>query len=69
MGRRHVEPKLLHEPSKAWSLAFRKVEHQPRQSRGVDDRVLERAFEAPTNEPRVKRVMAVLDENSALGET
>jgi len=69
MGRRHVEPKLLHEPSKAWSLPFRKVEHQPRQSRGVDDRVLERAFEAPTNEPRVKRVMAVLDENSALSET
>jgi hypothetical protein len=68
VGWRHVEPKLLHEPSQAGSLAFRKVEHQPGQSRGVDDRVLERALEAPTHEPRVERVMAVLDENSTMSE-
>jgi hypothetical protein len=30
--------------------------------------VLERTFEAPTDQPRVKRVVAVLDENGTLGK-
>jgi hypothetical protein len=50
-------------------LTFGKLEHKPRQRRGVDDRMLERALEASTDEPGVERIMAVLHEDSALGES
>jgi hypothetical protein len=66
MGRRHVEPKLLDQPGQAWGLAFGQLEHEPGQRRGVDDRMLQRAFEPSTDEPRVECVMAVLDEDGAL---
>jgi hypothetical protein len=68
VGRRHVKAELLHQPSEPRGLALGEVEHQPGQGRGVDDRVLERAFEPPTYQPRVEGVVAVLDENGALSE-
>jgi hypothetical protein len=67
--RGHVKAKLLHQPREARRLTFGKVEHEPRQRRGVDDRMLERALEASTDEPGVERIVAVLDENGALGES
>jgi hypothetical protein len=69
VGRRHVEAKLLHQPSQPGGLTLGEVEHQPGQGRGVDDRMLERAFKPATNEPAVESVVAVLDEHRALGET
>jgi hypothetical protein len=67
--RRHVQFEHLDEPCQAWGLALGELEHQARQCGGVDDRVLERALEAPAHQPRVEGVMAVLDEHSALSET
>jgi hypothetical protein len=67
--RRHVESEHLDEPGQARSLSLGELEHEPGQCGGVDDRVLERAFQASTDEPRVERVMAVLDKHCALRET
>ena len=64
----HVKTELLHQPRQPRRLTFGEVEHKPCQRRGVDDRMLEWAFEATTNEPGVERIVAVFDENSALGE-
>jgi hypothetical protein len=61
MGRHHVEAQLLHQTSQPGSLALRKVEHKPGQGRRIDDRVLEWAFEAPTHQPAVESIVAVLD--------
>jgi hypothetical protein len=69
MRRSHVETEHLDEPREAGGLALRQLEHEPGQRGGVDDRVGERAFQAPAYEPRVERVMAVLDEHGALRET
>ena len=69
MGWRHVEGELLHEPGQARRLALGQVEHEPCQRRGVDDRMLQRAFEPPSHQPAVKGVVAVLDQNGSLGET
>jgi hypothetical protein len=49
-------------------LALGEVEHQAGERRRVDDRVLERAFKAAANQPRVERVMAVLDQDRAQGK-
>jgi hypothetical protein len=68
VGRRHVEAQLLHEPSQPGGLALGEVENEPGQGRGVDDRMLERAFKPATHEPAVESVVAVLDEHRALGE-
>jgi hypothetical protein len=68
MGRRHVEPELLDQPGQSRSLALGQLQHEPGQSRGVDDRMLERAFQPSPDEPGVERVVAVLDEDRALGE-
>ena len=68
MGGSHVEGQLLHQPSQTGGLALGEVEHEPRQGRGVDDRMLERAFKPATHEPAVESVVAVLDEHRALGE-
>jgi hypothetical protein len=65
----HVKSELLHQARQPRSLAFRQVQYQPGQRRGVDDRMLERALEASTNEPGVKCIVAVFDENGALGES
>jgi len=67
--RRDVEAELGHQPLQAGDLSLWNVHHQPRQRGRVDDRVLERALQAATDEPRVKRVVAVLDKHRTLGET
>jgi hypothetical protein len=68
MRGRDVEGELLDEPRQARGLALGELQHEPRQGRGVDDRVLERALKASTDEPGVERVVAVLDQHSALSE-
>jgi hypothetical protein len=65
---RDVEGKLLNEPRQARSLTFGKLQHEPRQGRGVDDRMLQWAFQASTDEPRIEGVVTVLDQNGALSE-
>jgi hypothetical protein len=64
----HVEAELLHEAGQAGGLAFRQVQHEPGQRRRVDDRMLQRAFEAAADEPAVESVVAVLDQDRALRE-
>jgi hypothetical protein len=64
-----VEVKLFDESGKTWRLALRQVEDEPREGGGVDDRMLERALQAATDQPRVEGVVAVLDQNGALRET
>jgi len=65
---RDIERQHLDELRQAGGLAFGQLEHESRQGGGVDDRVLERALEAATDEPRIKGVVAVLDQHGALGE-
>jgi hypothetical protein len=67
--RRDVEAELGHEPAQAGDLALGYVHHQAGKRRGVDDRVLERALEPAADQPRVERIVAVLDEHCAVGET
>jgi hypothetical protein len=69
VGGRDVDAQRFDQPREPGRLSFGQVEDEPRERRGVDDRVLERAFQAPPDEPRVERVMTVLDEHGALGET
>lgn len=66
MGRRDIETKLLDEPRQSWCLTFRQLEDEPRECGGVDDRMLERAFQAAPDEPGVEGVVAVLDEHCAV---
>ena len=66
---RDVECELLDQPGEAGGLALRKVQHEARQGRRVDDRVFERALQASTDEPGVERVVAVLDQHRAVRET
>jgi hypothetical protein len=68
MRRRHVKAEHLDELRESGCLALRELEHEPGQGRGVDDRMLERTFQASTDQPGVERVMAVLDEHRALRE-
>jgi hypothetical protein len=68
MRRGDVEPELLHQTSQAGRLTLRQVENESSQRRGVDDRMLERAFQPAADEPRVECVVAVLDEHGALCE-
>ena len=69
MRGRDVELELLHQPRETRCLSLRQLEDQPGQSRRVDDRVLERALEPAADEPGVERVVAVLDEDGAAGES
>ncbi len=66
MRRRDVEAELFHEPGQAWRLTLRQVEDEPGERGRVDDRVLERAFQAAANEPRVESVVAVFHQDRAL---
>jgi hypothetical protein len=66
--RRDVEGKLLDQSRQSRRLSLGKFQHQPGQGRGVDDRVLERALQAPTYQPRVERVVAVLDEHRSMSK-
>jgi hypothetical protein len=68
MGRRDVEGKVCHEPRQSGRLAFRELQHEPRQGRGVDDRMLEGALQAATDEPGVESVVAVLNQHRALSK-
>ena len=68
MRGRHVELEHLDEPGQTGRLALGELEHEPRQRGGVDDRVLERAFQTSTHKPRVEGVVAVLDEDGAMSE-
>jgi hypothetical protein len=68
MCRRDVQGEVLNQSRKSRSLSFRKLQHQAGQGRGVDDRVLERTFQPATDQPRVERVVAVLDQHRAMGE-
>jgi hypothetical protein len=69
VGRRDVEGKRLDQPRKSRRLAFRELQHEPRQGRRVDDRVSQRALQAPAHQPGVEGIVAVLDEHGALGES
>jgi hypothetical protein len=69
MRGRDVERELLDQLGEARGLALRKIKDEARQGRRVDDRVLERALQAATDEPRVEGVVAVFDEYRAVGET
>jgi hypothetical protein len=68
VGRRHVQTELLHQPRQPRGLPFGKVENEPGQRRGVDDRMLQWALKPATDEPRVEGVVAVLNENGALSK-
>jgi len=66
--RRDVEAEVGHQTLQARHLAFRNLHHEPSQRCGVDDRMLERALQAATDEPCVEGVVAVLDQHRTLGE-
>jgi hypothetical protein len=66
MRRLDVETQFVDQSRQPRGLTLRQVEDQPRQRRGVDDRVLERAFQAPPHKPAVEGVVAVLDQHSAV---
>ncbi|HEX6548050.1 MAG TPA: hypothetical protein VF134_04840 [Candidatus Dormibacteraeota bacterium] len=68
MARADVDAQLLHDSGQARCLASGELEEQPGQRRGIDDRVLERIPETAPDQVGVERVMAVLDQNRALGE-
>jgi len=69
MCRRDVEVQQLDQRGEPRRLPLGELEHQPRQPGCVDDRMLERALESAPDEPGVERVVAVLDQDGALGET
>lgn len=66
MRGRHVETEHLDEAGQAGRLALGKLEHKPGQGGGVDDRMLERTFQASAHQPGVERVVAVLDQDRPL---
>ena len=68
MGRRHIQPELLHEAGEPRRLPLWQLEHKPGKSRRVDDRMLQRALEPPPNQPGVEGIVAVLDQDGAMGE-
>ena len=68
MGRVLLQPELADQPGQARRLTGRKLEHEPAQSGGIDDRMLEGSREAAGDDPGVEGVVAVLDEHRATGE-
>jgi hypothetical protein len=65
----YVEAQQLDETRQARRLTLREVQHQPRERRSVDDRVLKRALQPAADKPCVERIVAVLDQDSTLRET
>jgi hypothetical protein len=63
-----VETKLLDQAREPRSLALGELQNKPRESRRVDDRMQQRALQAAAHQPGVERIVAVLDEDGALGE-
>jgi hypothetical protein len=68
MRRRDVERQVRYESRQSGCLALGKLQDKPRQGRGVDDRMLEGTLQAAADQPRVERVVAVLDQHRAVGE-
>jgi hypothetical protein len=68
VGRAGLDLQLLDHARQSRRLTGRQVEDQPRQGRGVDNRVLERRREAAAHQVGVEGVVAVLDEDGAAGE-
>ena len=68
MRGRDVEGQVCHEPRQSGRLAFGELQNEPRQGGGVDDRMLEWALQAATDEPGVERVVAVLNQDRALSK-
>lgn len=66
--RLQVELELGHQPDQRGCLPGWQLEKRPAERRRVDDRVLERPAQAPRDQPGVEGVVAVLDEDAALGE-
>jgi hypothetical protein len=66
---RDVEAELLDQARETRCLALRQIEDQARQRGRVDDRVLERTLQTATDEPRVERVVAMLDQHGCVGES
>ena len=58
----------LHQPGQPRRLAARQLEDQAAEGRRVHDRVLERPGQAPTEDPGVEGVVAVLDQHRPPGE-
>jgi hypothetical protein len=69
MRRADVEAQLLDQAREPGRLACRQLHDEPRQRRGVDDGMGQRALEAASDQPGVKRVVTVLDEHSPLRES
>jgi hypothetical protein len=69
VGRLDVDAEVGDQPGQPGHLALRKLHDKAGQRGRVDDRVLERALEATTDQPRVECVVAVLHEHGAVGET
>jgi len=63
-----VQRELLDQPRESRSLSLGELQNKPGQGRSVDDRVLERALQAPADQPRVERVVTVLDEHRSMGK-
>ena len=63
-----VERQHLDQPRQPRRLTLGQVEDEARQRGGVDDRVLERALEPAADQPGVEGVVAVLDQDGAMGE-
>ena len=69
MRRRDVQTEVGDEPAQPRDLAFGNFHNQSGKRGGVDDRMLERAFKATTDQPRVEGVVTVLYEHSAVRES
>jgi hypothetical protein len=69
MCRRYIQTELLHQAGESGSLALGQLEHEPGERRGVDDRMHEWTLEPAADQPRVERVVAVLDKDGAVSES
>ena len=63
-----VQAEVGDEPAQTRDLAFGNFHDQSRKRCGVDDRMLEWAFQPPPDEPRVEGVVAVLHQHCAVCE-
>ena len=68
MGGGDVQAKLLYQARQARGLTFRQVEHKPGERGRIDDGMRERVFQPAPDQPRVERIVAVLDEDRAVCE-
>ena len=64
-----VQAEVRDEPAQPRDLAFGNFHDQSRKRCGVDDRMLEWAFQPPPDEPRVEGVVAVLHQHRSVSES